>query len=63
MTLQPSLVWISVILWGAVMGIHETTLRAAVADLAPPERAQLWPVQHGVWGGLVREWGVDGLGL
>lgn len=29
---------ISVVLWGAVMGIHETTMRAAIADLTPLER-------------------------
>lgn len=29
---------ISVILWGAVMGIHETIMRAAIADLTPIER-------------------------
>lgn len=28
---------ISVILWGAVMGIHETIMRAAIADLSPIE--------------------------
>ena len=28
---------ISVILWGAVMGIHETIMRAAIADLTPIE--------------------------
>ena len=28
---------ISVVLWGAVMGIHETTMRAAIADLTPLE--------------------------
>jgi MFS family permease len=32
----PALVWIGAILWGAIMGIHESTLRAAVADLVPP---------------------------
>ncbi len=25
--------WVSVVLWGAVMGIHETVMRAAIADL------------------------------
>lgn len=25
-------------LWGAVMGIHETIMRAAIADLVPMER-------------------------
>ena len=31
----PSLVWAGAIAWGAVMGIHESTMRAAVADLVP----------------------------
>jgi len=30
-----SLAMISVVLWGAVMGIHETIMRAAIADLTP----------------------------
>jgi MFS family permease len=29
---------ISAVLWGAVMGIHETIMRAAIADLTPLER-------------------------
>jgi len=29
---------LSVVLWGAVMGIHETTMRAAIADFTPIER-------------------------
>jgi MFS family permease len=33
-----ALVWVGALLWGAVMGIHESTMRAAVADLVPPER-------------------------
>jgi MFS family permease len=33
-----SLVLISIILWGAVMGIQETIMRAAIADLTPVER-------------------------
>jgi MFS family permease len=32
------LVWAGAVLWGAVMGVHESTMRAAVADLVP--RAQ-----------------------
>lgn len=28
----------AIMLWGAVMGIHETTMRAAIADLTPAER-------------------------
>jgi MFS family permease len=34
----PTLVWIGSAVWGAVMGVHESTMRAAVADLVPPER-------------------------
>jgi MFS family permease len=33
-----ALVWAGAVLWGAVMGIHESTMRAAVADLVPRER-------------------------
>jgi MFS family permease len=33
-----SLVLISIILWGVVMGIQETIMRAAIADLIPVER-------------------------
>lgn len=33
-----ALVWVGALLWGAVMGVHESTMRAAVADLVPPER-------------------------
>ncbi|HET6964057.1 MAG TPA: MFS transporter [Acidimicrobiales bacterium] len=32
------LVWVGAVLWGAVMGVHESTMRAAVADLVPRER-------------------------
>lgn len=32
------LVWAGTALWGLVMGIHESTMRAAVADLVPRER-------------------------
>jgi MFS family permease len=34
----PSLVWAGVIIWGLAMGIHESTMRAAVADLVPATR-------------------------
>jgi MFS family permease len=37
-SLSPGLALASVILWGAVMGIHETVMRAAIADLSPIER-------------------------
>jgi MFS family permease len=32
------LLWLGAALWGAVMGLHESTLRAAVADLVPAAR-------------------------
>lgn len=32
------LVVVGALLWGAVMGVHESTMRAAVADLVPRER-------------------------
>lgn len=32
------LVWAGAGLWGLVLGVHESTMRAAVADLVPPER-------------------------
>lgn len=31
----PVFVWIGAIVWGATLGIHESTMRAAVADLIP----------------------------
>ncbi|MFB9835283.1 MFS transporter [Actinoallomurus acaciae] len=37
-TTDPALVWLGAIVWGAAMGIHESTLRAAVADLVPATR-------------------------
>ena len=37
-TTSVPLVWLGAAVWGAVLGIHESTLRAAVADLVPPER-------------------------
>jgi MFS family permease len=33
-----ALVWVGGAIWGAAMGIHESTLRAAVADLVPAAR-------------------------
>ena len=35
---QPVQVWAGAIVWGAAVGIHESTLRAAVADLVPTAR-------------------------
>ena len=33
-----ALVWAGAVVWGAVMGVHESTMRAAVADLVPGVR-------------------------
>ncbi len=35
---DPTLIWIGAIVWGAAMGIHESTMKAAVADLVPAPR-------------------------
>jgi MFS family permease len=52
LTQQASLVWLAVILWGAVMGTHETTLRAAVADLTPTgRRGSAYGLFNTVYGG------------
>ncbi|MGB9278554.1 MAG: MFS transporter [Pseudonocardiaceae bacterium] len=32
------LVWVGAIVWGAAMGVHESTMRAAVADMVPAAR-------------------------
>jgi len=37
-SLSHNLAFVSIVLWGAVMGIHETIMRAAIADLTPIER-------------------------
>lgn len=37
-SVAPTLVFIGAVVWGAAMGLHESTMRAAVADLVPPER-------------------------
>jgi MFS family permease len=37
-TTVPALVWAGAVVWGAALGIHESTLRAAVADLVPAAR-------------------------
>ncbi|HXD70949.1 MAG TPA: MFS transporter [Gaiellales bacterium] len=34
----PILVWVGAVVWGVAMGIHESTMRAAVADLVPAAR-------------------------
>ncbi len=35
---QPPLVWAGAAVWGAAVGVHESTMRAAVADLVPAAR-------------------------
>lgn len=35
---EPVLVWLGALVWGAAMGVHESTMKAAVADLAPATR-------------------------
>ncbi|WP_245953644.1 MFS transporter [Arthrobacter silvisoli] len=37
-TTDTALVWAGAVVWGAALGIHESTLRAAVADLVPVAR-------------------------
>ncbi len=46
-----SLVWVGVLAWGAVMGIQESTLRAAVGDLSDSDRrATAYGVFNSVYG-------------
>ena len=68
----PGLVILGAVLWGLVMGVHETLMRAAVADLIPPARRGTayglfhtvygiaWFVGSGVMGAL---YGLSPLGL
>jgi MFS family permease len=45
------LVWIGAVVWGAVLGIQESTLRAAVGDLSDPgARATAYGVFNAVYG-------------
>lgn len=37
-SMNVTFVWVGAVVWGAVMGIHELTMRAAVADLVPAAR-------------------------
>ena len=46
-----ALVWLGAVVWGAVMGIQESTLRAAVGDLSEPgARATAYGVFNAVYG-------------
>jgi len=35
---RAALVWVGALVWGAAMGVHESTMRAAVTDLVPARR-------------------------
>jgi MFS family permease len=37
-TTNPTLVWAGALIWGIALGVHESTMRAAVADLIPSHR-------------------------
>jgi MFS family permease len=37
-TTDPALVWAGALIWGIALGVHESTMRAAVADLIPAHR-------------------------
>jgi len=34
----PAVIWIGAVVWGLGLGMHESTMRAAVADLVPRHR-------------------------
>jgi MFS family permease len=54
-----SLVLISIVLWGGVMGIQETVMRAAIADLTPIERRGFaYGIFNAVYGA---GWGLGGV--
>ncbi len=66
------LAWAAMVLWGAVMGMQESTLRAAVGDLAAaPRRATAYGVFNTIYGialllggvilGALYEWAVPAL--
>jgi MFS family permease len=48
-TTTPGLVWVGVAIWGGVMGLQESTLRAAVGDMIPGHRRG---AAYGVFNGL-----------
>jgi len=37
-TTSPTLIWAGALVWGAALGVHESTMRAAVTDLVPTQR-------------------------
>ncbi|MCS6906855.1 MAG: MFS transporter [Anaerolineales bacterium] len=48
---SPILIGVSILLWGTVMSIHETTMRAAVADIAQtPKRATGYGIFNTIYG-------------
>ncbi|MEW6045207.1 MAG: MFS transporter [Bacillota bacterium] len=49
---SPGAAWAGVALWGMVMGVQETIMRAAIADLAPPEvRGSAYGIFNTAFGG------------
>jgi len=69
---HPGLVWLGALAWGGAMGIQESTLRAAVADLSGPTRpATAYGLFHAAYGvallaggaalGALHDWSVWGL--
>jgi len=50
-SLSHDLAVMSVVLWGSVMGVHETIMRAAIADLTPMEhRGFAYGIFNAVYG-------------
>jgi MFS family permease len=47
---SPALAWIGAALWGAVLGMQESTLRAAVGDLVETRRATAYGVFNAAYG-------------
>jgi MFS family permease len=46
---RPLLIWVGAAVWGAATGMHESTLRAAVADLVPAARRG---ASYGIFGAV-----------
>ena len=56
----PALVWVGAAVWGAALGIQDSTMRAAVADLVPaPRRGTAYGVFAACYG---LAWLVGGAG-
>jgi hypothetical protein len=46
----PALAWIGTALWGAVLGMQESTLRAAVGDLVKTRKATAYGIFNAAYG-------------